>query len=72
VKFKEKTPNSEPKTQKTKRGSQTGKGIMLQCPNSCKKHVKEGKEGKLKRIISLEKPSLTMTTHFKIEATCVL
>jgi hypothetical protein len=46
--------------------------IMLQCPNSCKKHVKEGKEGKLKRIISLEKPSLTMTTHFKIEATCVL
>jgi len=45
---------------------------MLQCPNSRKKHVRDGKEGKLKRVISLEEPSLTMTTRFKIEATCVL
>jgi hypothetical protein len=46
--------------------------LCSKAPTNCKKHIKKERETKLERIVSLEEPSPTMTTCFKIESVCIL
>jgi hypothetical protein len=70
---KKRRPKSELEVQKKKWVTKGQRNkVCSKSPTNCKKHIKKERETKLERIVSLEEPSPTMTTCFKIESVCIL
>jgi len=46
--------------------------LCFRAPSVTKSISKKERKGKIERVVSLEKPSLTTIKHFKIEVACVI